>query len=57
MSNMFEYFDRDFFKMAEGFMTIIVFALVVFFTLSYMSENEQLSDTINAVFYNLITSD
>lgn len=47
---MLECFDKDFFKMVEGFATIIVFALIGFFTLNYMSQNEQLAGIVVSIF-------
>ena len=47
---MLECFDEDFFKMVEGFIAIIVFALISFYLLNYMSQNEQLSGIVVSIF-------
>ncbi len=47
---MTECFDQDFFKMIEGFVAIIIFALIGFFTLNYMSQNEQLAGIVVSIF-------
>jgi len=51
---MLECFDSDFFKMTEGFIAIIVFALVGFFILSYVNQNEQLEGIVVATFEAII---
>lgn len=51
---MFEYFDEDFFKMVQGFVAIIVFALIGFFTLNYMSQNEQLAGIVVSIFEKIV---
>lgn len=47
---MLECFDTDFLKMTEGFVTIIVFALIGFYLLNYMSQNEQLAGIVVSIF-------
>lgn len=51
---MLECFDQDFFKMTEGFVTIIVFALIGFYTLNYMSQNEQLAGIVLSIFDSIV---
>jgi hypothetical protein len=47
---MLECFNEDFFKMVEGFVAIIIFALVGFYLLNYMSQNEQLEGIVVSIF-------
>lgn len=51
---MLEYFDEDFFKMVEGFTAIIVFALIGFYLLNYMSQNEQLAGIVMSIFEKIV---
>jgi hypothetical protein len=51
---MLDYFDEDFFRMTEGFITIIVFALVSFYLLNYMSQNEQLAGIVVSIIESVV---
>jgi hypothetical protein len=51
---MLVYFDEDFFRMMEGFVSIIVFALLGFYLLSYMSQDEQLQGIVSSVFDSIV---
>jgi len=46
--------DEDFFKMVEGFVAIVVLALISFYLLNYMSQDEQLKNIISSVFNSII---
>ena len=47
---MFQYLDDDFLKMAEGFTAIVVFALLSFFLLNYLSQDPELEQIVSSIF-------
>jgi len=51
---MLQYLDDDFLKMAEGFTAIVVFALVSFFILNYLSQDPQLQQIVSSIFTSVM---
>jgi len=51
---MLQYLDEDFLKMAEGFAAIVVFALVSFFILNYLSQDPELEQIVSSIFTSVI---
>jgi len=47
---MMECFNEDFLKMAEGFVAIIIFAMLSFYLLNYMSQNKELQNIVVSIF-------
>lgn len=50
---MLECFDDDFLKMLEGFAVIVIFAMLTFYLLNYMSQNEELSAIVLSMFESI----
>lgn len=46
-------FDEDFLKMTEGFITILIFALLTFYLLNYFSQDPQLQEVVSSIFNSI----
>lgn len=51
---MADCFNEDFLKMAEGFGLIVLFALISFYILNYLSQDEQLGAIVVSVFNSIL---
>lgn len=51
---MLAYFDEDFLKMTEGFVAIVVTALVVFFLLDYLSQDAELEKIVSSILSSVV---
>ena len=51
---MLSFFDEDFFRMTEGFVTILVLALLSLYLLNYFSQDPQLQEVVSSIFNSVV---